>query len=163
MNLYDKIMERMVFYSSYIGTGSLVAVMLIIVANVIYRIFGGIIAGTYDLVETISVLVAAFALINTEFVGKHTRVDILIVHLKEKSKIWLDQLCNLISFVYWFTIAYATIQVTIHKAKLGETTDLLKISIIPFRSIWSFALFLMAVIVIYNSYRNFIELRKTKQ
>ena len=160
MNLYDKIMDRIVHYSTYIGTFALAAVMLIIVANVIYRVFGGVIAGTYDLVETITVLVASFALTNTELAKKHTNVDMLIVLMKDKPKIWLEQLCNVISFVYWLTIAWATIRVTIDKAAVGETTDLLKVSIIPFRGIWSFALVLMAFIVIYNIYRNFRELRR---
>jgi TRAP-type C4-dicarboxylate transport system permease small subunit len=160
MNLYDKIMEKTVDYATYIGTAALAAVMLIIVANVIYRAFGGVIAGTYDLVETITVLVAAFALTNTEFAKKHTNVDMLIVLMKDKPRIWLEQFCNVISFAYWVTIGWATIRVTLEKAAIGESTDLLKVSIIPFRAIWSFALVLMAFIVIYNVYRNFRELRR---
>jgi TRAP-type C4-dicarboxylate transport system permease small subunit len=160
MNLYDKIMDRLVEYVTYIGTFALFAVMMIIVANVIYRAFGGVIAGTYDLVETITVLVASFALTNTELAKKHTNVDMLIIYMKDKPRIWLEQFCNVISFAYWLTIAWATIRVTIDKAAIGETTDLLKVSIIPFRGIWSFALVLMALIVIYNIYRNFRELRR---
>jgi TRAP-type C4-dicarboxylate transport system permease small subunit len=160
MNVLDKIMEKTVDYSTYIGTLALAAVMMIIVANVILRVFGGIIAGTYDLVETITVLVASFALTNCEMAKKHTNVDMLIVLMKDKPRIWLEQFCNLISLAYWITIAYATIRVTIDKAAIGESTDLLKVSIIPFRGIWSFALVLMAVLVIYNIYRNFRELRR---
>lgn len=160
MNLYDKIIERTVTYGTYVGTAALVAVMLIITANVFYRIFGGIIAGTYDLVETIVVLVSAFSLPSCEFYKKHTNVDMLITHMKERPRIWLDQFCNLISVAYWITIAWATINVTLDKAAIGERTDLLKVSIIPFRGIWCFGLVLMAFIVAYNIYRNFRELRR---
>jgi TRAP-type C4-dicarboxylate transport system permease small subunit len=160
MNVFDKIIGKTVQYSTYIGTFALAAVMMIIVANVILRVFGGIIAGTYDLVETITVLVASFALVNTEYERKHTVVDMLTTLLKQRTQLWLDQFNNCISFAYWITIAYATIRVTIDKAVIGERTDLLKVSIIPFRGIWSFALVLMAVLVIYNVYRNFRELRR---
>ena len=162
MNLYDKVTDWTVRYSTYIGTFALATVMLVIVANVLYRTVGGIIAGTYDLVEIITVVVASFALTNTEYAKRHTTVDMLTTLMKRKSQIWLEQLCNLISFVYWVVICYATVRVTIDKAQVGEVTDLLKISIIPFRAVWSFALFMMAFIVIYNIYRNFKELRRIK-
>lgn len=160
MNLYDKIMERTVNFTAIIGQFALAAVMLIITANVFYRIFGRIIPGTYDLIETVVVLVSAFALPLCELAKKHTNVDMLTVLMKDKPRIWLEQFCNLISFCYWVTIAWATIRVTFEKAAIGERTDLLKISIIPFRFVWSFGLFLMAAIVIYNIYRNFRELRR---
>ena len=160
MNLYDKITNWLVTYGTYIGTAALVAVMLIVTANVIYRIFGGVIAGTYDLIEIIIVLVGAFSLANCELYKGQTNVDMLITHLKKRPRIWLDQFCNLISVAYWITIACATIWVTIDKAAVGEVTDLLKISTIPFRGTWSFGLVLMAFIVVYNIYRNFRELRR---
>ncbi|HEX2966600.1 MAG TPA: TRAP transporter small permease subunit, partial [Syntrophorhabdaceae bacterium] len=125
MNLYEKTTDWTVRYSTYIGTFALAAVMFIIVANVIFRIFGGIIAGTYDLVETITVLVASFALTNTEYARKHTTVDMLITMMKRRSQILLEQFCNVISFVYWIVICYATVRVTIDKARVGEVTDLL--------------------------------------
>jgi TRAP-type C4-dicarboxylate transport system permease small subunit len=160
MNFYDKIMNGTVKFTSYIGQFALAAVMFIITANVIYRIFGKIIPGTYDLIETIVVLVSAFALPLCELAKKHTNVDMLIVLMKDKPRIWLEQFCNLISLAYWVTIAWATTRVTFEKAAIGEATDLLKVSIIPFRFIWSFGLVLMAAIVVYNMYVNFRELRR---
>jgi TRAP-type C4-dicarboxylate transport system permease small subunit len=82
MNLYDKIMDRVVTYTTYIGTVALAVVMLIITANVFYRLTGGVIAGTYDLIETVVVCVAAFALPNCELAKKHTNVDMLIMHMR---------------------------------------------------------------------------------
>jgi TRAP-type C4-dicarboxylate transport system permease small subunit len=160
MNLIDRIMHEVVNYCTYIGTLALASVMLIIVSNVIYRALGGALPGTYDLVETVTVVVAAFALTSTELAKKHTNVDALISHMKEKPRIWLEQFCDLISFFYWLTICWATVRVTIDKAKVGEVTDMLKVSIVPFRVGWCFALFLMALIVVYNVYRNFRELTR---
>lgn len=162
MNLYDKIMKWITNLATTIGIFALTAVMLIITANVIYRIFGGVISGTYDLVETITVLVAAFAIVNCEYQKKHTTVDMLTLHLKRKTQILLEQLCQIISFGFWAIICYATILVTIGKAEIGETTDLLKVSIIPFRATWCFALAVITALVIYNIYKNFKELRRSE-
>jgi hypothetical protein len=38
MNIYDKIMDRVVTYTTYIGKVALALVMLIIMANVFYRL-----------------------------------------------------------------------------------------------------------------------------
>jgi len=160
MNLYDKIMKWATEIGTWFGICALTAVMIIITGNVIWRIFGKVIPGTYDLVETITVLVAAFAIVKCEMEKKHTTVDMLTLHLKKKVQIRLEQFCQIISFGFWATICYATILVTIDKAKIGEQTDLLKISIIPFRAIWCYALALIAALVIYNFYKNFRELRR---
>ena len=160
MNLYDKIMKWVTDFGTWIGILAMSAVTLIITGNVIWRIFGRVIPGTYDLVETITVLVAAFAIVNCEYQKKHTTVDMLTTLMKKKTQIKLEQVCQVISFAFWAMICYATIMVTMDKAKVGEHTDLLKVSIIPFRATWCFALALIAALVAYNFYRNFKELRR---
>ena len=162
MNLYDKIMKRVTEFGTWIGIAAMASVTLIITGNVIWRIFGRVIPGTYDLVETITVLVAAFAIVKCEMEKKYTTVDMLTTLMKKKTQIWFEQVCNVISFGFWATICYATIMITIDKAKVGEHTDLLKVSIIPFRATWSFALALIALLVVYNFYKNFRELRRTE-
>lgn len=163
MNLYDKIMKWLTEFATLIGIFSLTTVMIIITANVIWRIFGRIIPGTYDLVETITVLVAAFAIVNCEFKKKQTTVDMVTTHLKKRTQIWFEQLSHVISFGFWGLICYATVMLTLERAKVGEHTDILNISIIPFRATWGFALGLIALIVIYNFYKNFRELRRTEE
>jgi TRAP-type C4-dicarboxylate transport system permease small subunit len=162
MNWYDKTMKGLTDIGTLIGMLALSAVMFIIMGNVLWRSFGKVIPGTYDLVETIAVLVAAFAILNCEYLKRYTTVDMLTTLLKKKPQIWLEQLCHLISFGYWALICYATVLVTIDKGKIGEHTDLLKISIIPFRATWSIALGVITLIVVYNIYRNFVELRGMK-
>jgi cytochrome b subunit of formate dehydrogenase len=66
MNLYDKIMKWATEIGTWFGICALTSVMIIITGNVIWRIFGKVIPGTYDLVETITVLVAAFAIVKCE-------------------------------------------------------------------------------------------------
>lgn len=162
MNLYDKIMKWLTEIGTWIGIAAMTTVMLIVTGNVVWRIFGKVIPGTYDLVETITVLVAAFAIVKCEMEKKYTTVDMLTTLMKKRTQIWFEQICHVISFGFWATICYATIMITIDKAKVGEYTDLLKISIIPFRAIWSYALALIALLVVYNFYKNFRELRRTE-
>lgn len=158
MNLFEKLIKHTVSYGTNIGAVFLVAVMSIICSNVIYRIFGGIIPGTYELVEILIVVVAGFALSDTEIHHRQTSVDMVTNHLPKKTKLWLENGCNLIGFVYWAVIAWASVILTMDKSAKGEATELLEISIIPFRVIWVFGLILVCFVILYNMFKNFKEL-----
>lgn len=150
MSLYEKIISKVVFWGLIIGTLALVGVMLIIDANIVYRAFGRIIAGTYDLVEITIVVAVAFALTYTEFYQAHTRVDLFTSKMPKGMKLGFEYFSNILSVVYWSTIVYATAKLTMEKAALGEKTDLLKISIIPFRVFWLVGLVIVVLIVLLN-------------
>src|SRR4030042_2826517 len=158
MKLVEKLIKGTVNQTTNIGAVFLVAVMLLITINVIYRVFGGVIPGQYELVEIMIVVVAGFAIGDTEIHRRQTSVDMVTMHLPRKSKLWLENSCNLIGLVYWAFVALATIKLTMDKAAKGEHTDLLKISIIPSRVIWVVGLILICIVIIYNIFKNFKEL-----
>ena len=158
MNLFEKLIKGTVNYGTNFGAVFLVAVMLLITINVIYRIFSGVIPGQYELVEIMIVVVAGFAICDTEIHRRQTSVDMVTMHLPRKSKLWLENVCNLIALVFWALVARETIRLTMDKAAKGEHTDLLQVPIIPTRVIWVVALILVCVIIIYNIFKNFKEL-----
>ena len=158
MNLFEKLIKSTVNYGTNFGAVFLVAVMLLITINVIYRIFSGVIPGQYELVEIMIVVVAGFAICNTEIHRRQTSVDMVTMHLPRKSKLWLENGCNLIALVFWALVARETIRLTMDKAAKGEHTDLLQVPIIPTRVIWVIALILVCVVIIYNIIKNFKEL-----
>lgn len=159
MNLYDKIMQRSIGFGAGIGAVALAGVMLIIMANVVYRALGGVIAGTYDLVEITVVIVAAFSIAGTEIHRRHTTVDMITTLLTDKIRLRLENGCNLISFFYWAIIAWGSAKITWEKAQLGEVTEFIHISIIPFRALWVLGLVLICLVIIYNIYRNMRDLK----
>uniref|UniRef100_A0A7C2K3Z6 TRAP transporter small permease n=1 Tax=candidate division WOR-3 bacterium TaxID=2052148 RepID=A0A7C2K3Z6_UNCW3 len=146
----EVIISKIVQSGLIIGTCALIGVMFIIDANVIYRAFGGIIAGTYDLVEIIIVVAVAFAIPYTQFYQAHTRVDLFTSMMSPRGKFVFEFFSNFISVIYWAIIVWATIGITIEKAKLGERTSLLKISIIPFRILWIIGLIMVILIIIWD-------------
>ena len=72
MNLFEKLIKGTVNQTTNLGAVFLVAVMLLICINVIYRIFSGVIPGQYELVEIIIVVVAGFAICDTEIHRRQT-------------------------------------------------------------------------------------------
>lgn len=162
MNLFERLINGAVNYATNTGAVFLVAVMSLICINVIYRIFGSIIPGQYELVEIMIVVVAGFALSDTEIHHRQTNVDMVTIHLPKKIRLWLENACNLIGWVYWTVIAWASVGITIDKAAKGEATDLLKISVIPFRVVWVVGLILICLVIIYNTSKNCKELMEKK-
>ena len=158
MNIFEKLIKGTTNFTTNIGVVFLVAVMLLITINVIYRIFAGVIPGQYELVEIMIVVVAGFAICDTEIHHRQTSVDMVTMRLPRKSKLWLENGCNLIGLVFWALVARETIRLTMDKAAKGEHTDLLQIPIIPTRVIWVVALILVCVIILHNIFKNFKEL-----
>lgn len=158
MNIFEKLIKGTTNFTTNIGALFLVAVMLLICINVMYRIFARVIPGQYELVEIMIVVVAGFAICDTEIHRGQTSVDMVTMRLPRKSKMWLENGCNLIALVFWALVARETIRLTMDKAAKGEHTDLLQIPIIPTRVIWVVALILVCVIIIHNILNNFKEL-----
>jgi TRAP-type C4-dicarboxylate transport system permease small subunit len=163
MDFFEKLIHRSVAYGTNTGAVFLIAIMFVICANVIFRIFGRVIPGTYELVEIMVVVVAGFALSDTEIHHRQTTVDMVTTRLPRRIKLWLENVCHGIGLVYWAVIAWASVGITLDKAAKGETTDLLKISVIPFRVIWVIGLILICVVILYNTSRNWKELRRREK
>src|SRR4030042_7167810 len=105
MKLVEKLIKGTVNQTTNFGAVFRVAVMLLITINVIYRIFSGVIPGQYELVEIMIVVVAGFAICDTEIHRRQTSVDMVTMHLPRKSKLWLENGCNFIGPVYLALVA----------------------------------------------------------
>jgi len=162
VGLFEKLIQWSVGLGRNTGAVFIIVIMFVISINVVFRIFGTVIPGTYELVEIMVVIVAGFALSDTEFHRRHTNVDMVVVHLPKRVRLWLENACNLVSWVYWVLIAWASTHLLIDKAAKGETTDILKISVIPFRAIWVLGLILICFVIIYNTSKNCAELGRGK-
>lgn len=87
----------------------LVAIMLLTVSDVVLRIFGTAILGTYELVAMGGLVIVGFALPQTSWKGSHVRVDILLDALSPAvrnvfiicTRIVAIILVALISFYFW--------------------------------------------------------------
>jgi TRAP-type C4-dicarboxylate transport system permease small subunit len=136
--------------------------MVIICANVAYRAIGGIIPGTFDLVELLIVPTVGFALVTVELAKRHTIVDMVTTHLPTKVRLGVEICVTVISLFYWMAICWATWKMLLKKIATGEHTQLLQVSVIPFRVIWIFALVWLCGIIVLNIGKLFKEIGEQK-
>ncbi len=144
------------------GAAFLLAVVAIMCANVAYRSIGGIIPGTFDLVELLVVPAIGFALVTVEYQRRHTVVDIVTALLPVRFRYWLGISVSVISLFYWAALCWAGYKMLLRKMATGETTQLLQLSVIPYRVAWVFALAWICVVIIYSVLKMVKETKEKK-
>jgi TRAP-type C4-dicarboxylate transport system permease small subunit len=90
---------------------ALVSMMLLTCADVIMRLFGSPITGTYEVVGFLGTLVVAFALAYTSMERGHVAVEVVFDLFPEKMKIFIATLDDLIGaglfgLIFWQCLAY---------------------------------------------------------
>jgi TRAP-type C4-dicarboxylate transport system permease small subunit len=145
-----------------IGAAFLLGVVTIMCANVAYRAIGGIIPGTFDLVELLIIPAVGFALVTVEFQRRHTVVDMVTTHLPARLRSWLEVAVSIIGLFYWAALCWAGWKMLLRKMATGEATQLLQISVTPFRIVWIFTLAWICVVIIWNVSKMIKEIGEEK-
>jgi len=130
-----------------IGAAFLTGMMVLIVANIIYRLFGHVIPGSYEISTLMIVVAVAFALGYAAVHNSHIVVKIVVTRLPQRWQSILGVLMSLISLATWAVIAFASYNV-LSQRWLTEMTDLLDIPYLPFRMIFVLGLAILCLIYI---------------
>jgi TRAP-type C4-dicarboxylate transport system permease small subunit len=148
MDTIAGIIQRIGKAGAAIGAVTLLAVMLLIVSNIVYRFFGGVIAGTYELIGPLVVVTAVFALVYTALTQSHIVIKILTSRFPRRIQAIVQSIIGLIGLGLWALIAWGSIGLMIQKAANGEATYLLHVPILPFRIMWELGLILFCLVLL---------------
>jgi TRAP-type C4-dicarboxylate transport system permease small subunit len=162
MKYLELVVKHVSVVGRNIGAVFLLAVVTIMCANVVYRAIGGIIPGTFDLVELLIVPAIGFALVTVEYQRRHTVVDMVVTLLPARVRSWLDLIISIISLFYWAALCWAGYRMMIRKMATGETTQLLQLSVTPYRMVWVFTLAWICVVIIHSLFKITKEMREMK-
>ena len=130
-----------------IGAAFLTGMMVLIVANIIYRLFGHVIPGSYEISTLMIVVAVAFALGYAAVHKSHIVVKIVVTRFSERRQAILTVLMSLISLATWAIIAWASYNV-LSQRWLTEMTDLLDIPYLPFRMIFVVGLVILCLVYV---------------
>ncbi len=150
MNYLQLVVRKVSIFGRNVAAVFLLAVVTIMCANVAYRAIGGIIPGTFDLVELLIIPAIGFALVTVEFQKRHTVVDMVTTHLPAGARNLLEIAVSIVSFFYWAALSWAGWKMLTRKMATGEATQLLQISVTPFRIVWVFTLLWVCVVIVWN-------------
>ncbi|NLN40099.1 MAG: TRAP transporter small permease [Smithella sp.] len=115
-----------------LACAAVVAMMLLSTADVILRLFGRPIPGTYELVGFLGALVVSFALAFTSMEKGHIAVEILVEKLPLRTRLAIDAFCNLASAVLFCVIGYQAFLYALDIKNSGEVSPTLQMPSYPF-------------------------------
>jgi len=111
---------------------AVVAMMLLSTADVVLRLFGKPIPGTYELVGFLGTVVVSFALAFTSMEKGHIAVEILVEKLPQRTQLAIEAFCNLIGALLFGVIAYQAVLYAVDMKKSGEVSLTLQMPPYPF-------------------------------
>ena len=122
MNLLSKILSR---WMECLAGIALMAVMLLIASDIVGRIFGHPVPGTYEIVSLAGGLIVGLALPATTRVKGHVSADLLMGKLSERSQFVLTVLTRLIGIMIFLLAGYGMIMMGLRLKAAGEVTAVL--------------------------------------
>lgn len=150
MGSFKRFIFKVTNWGTALGAVFLVAVALLITTMVIFRAFNIGLPGTFDLAETMVIVVISFAMLYGQLNDSHIRADIAIERLTGRLRYSIEGFNAIVSIFYWAIILIASAWLMWRKLGVGEETDILKVPYAPFRMIWVFTLILMVILLIFK-------------
>ncbi len=104
---------------------ALITVMLLIGADILGRIFGRPVPGTYEIVSLAGGLIIGLALPATSRANGHVSTDLLLQKLSGKSRLMLMAATRLIGILIFLPAGYGMIRMGMRLKDAGEVTAVL--------------------------------------
>ncbi len=128
----EKISRVLNRFMMFIAGMSLVTMMALACANVMFRSFGMPIKGTFELMGLFGAVVAAFALAATQMQHQHIAVDVVVRLFPARVRRILLILNYLIGSAFFLLAAWQTIALGTNLWNVHELSETLRIAYFPF-------------------------------
>lgn len=115
-----------------LACAAVIVMMVLSTADVVLRLFGRAIPGTYELVGFLGTIVVSFALAFTSMEKGHIAVEILVNKLPQRAQLAIEAFCNLVGALLFIVIAYQAVLYALDIRKSGEVSLTLQLPPYPF-------------------------------
>ena len=132
----------------------LLSTMVLTVANVLARVFGRVIAGTYELTVVLIVVVAATALGYAALQKSHVVVDVITARFPKRVQGIINSCTSALALILWGVITWQSISILIQRWS-DEDTELLHVPYYPFRILWIVGLVFLCLVLVKNIIEEF--------
>jgi TRAP-type C4-dicarboxylate transport system permease small subunit len=136
-----------------IGAAALLAFGALMTTGVAMRLSDGVITGAAEISEMLVIVMASMSLLAATVYGAHPFVHMLVDKLQTNTKRRVAMFVAALSCAFWAIASFVNGRVAFENWRLIEETELLRISVIPFRLIWTAALALIAIILLIRAFK----------
>lgn len=133
----------------------LIAMMILIGVDIVWRLLGGGVKGGVEIVTMTVPLIVFLGVGYTMLHEMHVRVDVFKVA-------WFDRVCNVICIAFMILIACMTWSLAFQTKGLGTSSTILHIPRWPFVLVTSIGFFLVALALVLNEAKHYIEKHQRK-
>ena len=116
---------------NWAGAGVLILMALLVCANIVTRLFGQPIRGTFELVEFSLVIVISFSLAYGSVTRCHTAVDLLVRRFSQRTQAVIDSITCLIGIGLFALVAWRCCLLAARLWRIGEVSTTLWIPFFP--------------------------------
>lgn len=159
MDRFASFIRRISTWGMGLGSLFLILMMALIVANIIYRLFGHVIPGSYELSELLIVVAASFAIGYAALQGSHVLVKIVVSRFPQRAHALVSAIMSLICLCVWAAVAWTSVSI-LSERWLEETTSILEVPVLPVRFVWLFGLLLLCLVYLMHMFSAIKELIK---
>jgi TRAP-type C4-dicarboxylate transport system permease small subunit len=131
MSAFVSIIRRINIWMNTVAEAVLFIMMMLTVVDVILRIFGKPLVGTYELVAVAGAIVIGFAVPQTSWERGHVYVDFLLENRSEAVKNAFFICTRIVGIVLWGFLSYNLLRKGLHLYKTGEVSLTLHIPYYP--------------------------------
>jgi len=131
MQRIDRPLQTAATFVNRLAGGIIVAMMILICADVVLRLFGRPIPGTYELVGFAGALAASFSLARTALDGGHIAVEFLVDRLPTRLQVLLAALGSLGGAVLFVLVTWHSFIYALDLKESGEVSMTLGFPVYP--------------------------------
>lgn len=132
MAYFERVIHSLSRVCDRIAQGAVVAMMVIVVGNIVLRIFWHPIYGTYDVVMVLGSIVVAFALGYCAVQRGHIAVEIVVARFPQRIRAIIDSITGILSVGIFAIIAWQCWVYGTDMRRLGEVSMSVYIPLHPF-------------------------------
>lgn len=153
MDRFTKILHRLIRLFSGLGAICLAVIMLIIVANIVVRIFGKVVPGSYETIELVVVVTIAFSLSYSGMHKGHVKVDLILNRFPERAQNIIKAFTHLVCTIFWGTLGVVAYAIAFEKGWL-EITDFFRMPYLPYRLAFGLGILFLALTFLIEMYKS---------
>lgn len=148
MRYYNNIIKWICDKGAILAAVSMIFIMMLLVANVVVRPFGGVIKANYELIDIVSSVAIAFCLVYAGLHHHHIVIRILTERFTQLSQTRIRIFTSFSELVFWALVCWRSVAILNEHRWVVEITEQARIPVLPFRLIWTFGILLFCLVII---------------
>ncbi|MFP3974752.1 MAG: TRAP transporter small permease [Dehalococcoidia bacterium] len=162
LNGFERFTSQLSEWFNWVALIALVAMLAFVTVDIVgAKLFKSPVPGAVEIVSFLGVFIAAFAIAKTYLVGRHIRVDFILMRVPARVQRILSCITSLLSMVLFVLIIWRTILYAHALEAAGELSLTLNLPFVPFVYGVAVACVPVFLLLLGQFLRSLIEVKRT--